>query len=56
MPEQRIIHTTIGRVIFNRVLPEEIHFVNRDLIKVALKDLIADLYEVIGEEEHTRYR
>ena len=48
--EQRLIDTTIGRVLFNQVLPEEVHFVNEVLEKGALKDLIAELYEIVGEE------
>ena len=47
--EQRIIDTTVGRVLFNRILPEEIQFVNRTLEKGGLKDLVADVYEVCGE-------
>ena len=48
--EQRLIDTTIGRVLFNQVLPEEVRFVNEVLEKGALKDLIAELYEIVGEE------
>ena len=49
--EFRMIETTVGRVIFNRVLPPEIRFVNRTLDKGDLKDIIADIYEVCGQEE-----
>ncbi len=49
--ESRMIETTVGRVLFNRVLPPEIRFVNRTLDKGDLKDLIADIYEVCGQEE-----
>jgi DNA-directed RNA polymerase subunit beta' len=49
-PETRIVNTTVGRVIFNRILPQEIQFVNQVLDKGGLKDLIADLYEVAGED------
>jgi DNA-directed RNA polymerase subunit beta' len=48
--EERIIPTTIGRILFNRVLPEDVRFVNWMLDKGGLKDLMADLYEVSGEE------
>ena len=47
--EYRLIDTTIGRVLFNQVLPEEIRFVNQVLEKGGLKDLVAELYEVVGE-------
>ncbi len=49
--EERIIETTVGRVIFNRILPEEMQFVNTVLDKGGLKDLVADLYEVCGEDK-----
>ncbi len=48
--EERIIETTPGRVLFNRVLPEEMRFVNWELDKGGLKDLMASLYEVCGDE------
>ncbi|RPI85742.1 MAG: DNA-directed RNA polymerase subunit beta', partial [Chloroflexi bacterium] len=48
--EERLIDTTVGRVIFNRILPEEVQFVNWKLDKGGLKDLVAELYEVAGEE------
>ena len=48
-PEQRLIETTIGRVLFNQVLPEEVQFVNHVLEKGGLKDLVAELYEIVGE-------
>ena len=48
--EERLIETSVGRVLFNRILPEEIQFVNRSLEKGGLKDLIAEIYEVVGEE------
>ncbi len=50
MAEERIIDTTIGRILFNRILPPETHFVNTVLDKGGLKDLVADLYELCGEE------
>jgi DNA-directed RNA polymerase subunit beta' len=48
-PEERLLKTTVGRVIFNRILPPEIQFINWKLDKGELKDLIAELYEVGGE-------
>jgi DNA-directed RNA polymerase subunit beta' len=47
--EDRLLKTTVGRVIFNRILPSEIQFINWKLDKGELKDLIAELYEVGGE-------
>src|SRR5687768_12934672 len=51
--EVRVINTTVGRVLFNRVLPEEIQFVNQKLDKGGVKDLIADVYELSGQEKTT---
>ncbi len=53
-PEERLIKTTVGRVLFNRVLPKNVRFVNETLEKGGIKDLIADVYEVCGEEETVR--
>jgi DNA-directed RNA polymerase subunit beta' len=50
-PEERIIKTTLGRVLFNLILPEEIQFMNHGLEKGGLKDLMAELYEVGGEDQ-----
>ncbi len=52
-PETRIIETTVGRVLFNRILPEEVQFVNEKLEKGGVKDLIAEVYELCGQEMTT---
>jgi len=52
-PETRMIETTVGRAIFNNILPPEIQFVNRPLDKGDVKALIADVYEVCGQEVTT---
>ncbi len=52
-PETRLVDTTVGRVIFNRILPEEVQFINQKLDKGGVKDLIAEVYEVCGQEETT---
>ena len=53
-PQTRIIETTVGRVLFNRILPEEVQFVNQKLDKGDVKDLIADVYELCGQEITTQ--
>jgi DNA-directed RNA polymerase subunit beta' len=52
-PEVRVIKTTVGRVLFNRVLPDEVQFVNEKLDKGGVKDLIAEVYELCGPEKTT---
>lgn len=49
-PVKRILDTTLGRILFNRILPEQIQFVNDVLDKGGVKDLIAHTYEICGEE------
>jgi len=49
----RLIDTTVGRVIFNRVLPEKVQFINRQLERGSVKDLIAEVYELCGQEVTT---
>ncbi len=48
--KSRLIETTVGRVLFNRVLPPELPFVNDTLDKKRLKDLVAAVYVTIGPE------
>ncbi len=48
-PEKRLIDTTVGRVIFNRILPEKVRYFNEVLDKGGVKDLIAQVYELHGE-------
>ncbi len=52
-PQTRLVETTVGRVLFNRVLPSEVQFVNEVLEKGGVKDLIADVYEICGQEVTT---
>ena len=46
--EERVVETTAGRVIFNRNLPEGIHFINRQLNKGQVNDLVNHAYRVLG--------
>ena len=48
--DERIIDTTVGRVIFNRILPEELQFVNRVLDKGAIQDLVGEIYRFLHED------
>ena len=46
-----IIETSIGRVIFNEVLPEKLRFVNETLRKKDLSRLIRTTLELVGDQE-----
>jgi DNA-directed RNA polymerase subunit beta' len=43
-----LIETTVGRILFNETLPEEIEFVNELLDSRALKAVVQNCYTVIG--------
>ncbi len=49
-PAPEPIITTAGRAIFNRIVPEEMRFIDRPLNKGALNDLIAECYRQLGRE------
>ncbi len=44
----RIIDTTVGRAIFNSVLPEEMRYVDEEIDKGKLRQLVADCYQRLG--------
>ncbi|NMC79478.1 MAG: DNA-directed RNA polymerase subunit beta', partial [Chloroflexi bacterium] len=55
LPSHRraLVKTTVGRVIFNNILPPEVQFVNGMLDKGGVKDLVAEVYEACGQEVTT---
>jgi len=52
-PETRMIDTTVGRAIFNDILPDEMRYCNLVLDKGGVRDLIADIYAISGQEVTT---
>ena len=51
--QKRVLDTTVGRALFNRVLPEEMRYVNEMLDKGGLQKLVSKCYQVIGAERTT---
>lgn len=47
--ETRLVVTTVGRALFNRILPDQVQFMNNTLDKGGVKDLIGEVYELCGE-------
>jgi DNA-directed RNA polymerase subunit beta' len=45
-----LVETTVGRVLFNEILPPEVRFVNDALDKKGLKELVAEVYAKLGPE------
>ncbi len=52
-PRRRWIETSVGRVLFNRIMPEEMRFVNMLLDKGGLQKLVTQCYQVVGSEVTT---
>ena len=49
--QKKIIDTTVGRVIFNQVLPKGFRFVNEPLGKKSVADIISECYKRFGPGE-----
>ncbi|MBO9344928.1 MAG: DNA-directed RNA polymerase subunit beta' [Chloroflexi bacterium] len=47
-PRRRLIETTVGRALFNRIVPAEMRFVNRVLDKGEVQRLVNQTYQVLG--------
>jgi len=51
VPDKKVIETTVGRVIFSEVWPEELGFFNKVAGKNELGDIIWNCYKVCGHEK-----
>ncbi len=47
-PRRRLIETTVGRALFNRIVPAEMRFVNRVLDKGEVQRLVNQTFQVLG--------
>ncbi len=45
------VKTSVGRIIFNEVLPAEISFYNKTIDKSDLKQIVADCYKLLSNED-----
>jgi len=45
------VRTTVGRIIFNQILPNPLRFLNRVMKRQDLKSIIGDCYRNLGAEE-----
>ena len=50
-PERHMIETSVGRVIVNGIIPDEVGFVNKVISKKSLRDIIADVIKNVGFAE-----
>jgi DNA-directed RNA polymerase beta' subunit len=49
-PKERLMRTTVGRIIFNRALPEELWFVNELLDRKGVDTVVARCYKHLGRD------
>jgi DNA-directed RNA polymerase subunit beta' len=49
-PETKIVETSVGRALFNQILPPEMHYVNMSLAKNDVQAVVAASYQAIGSE------
>lgn len=54
-PELHILDTTVGRVLFNQVVPETLRFVNDTLDKGGVQGLVARCYQKLGSDATTDF-
>jgi DNA-directed RNA polymerase subunit beta' len=52
---EKLIETTVGRVLFNQVVPEEYGFINELLTKKSLRDIIGDLLKKTGTAKAAKF-
>ncbi len=53
--EGKILETTIGRIIFNSILPEELGFKNETFVKGSLEALISECFAAVGIERTAKF-
>ena len=53
--EQRYIETTVGRVIFNEVVPKEVGYINEILTRRSLRDIIGNVLKKTGTAKTAKF-
>ncbi len=51
----RVIETTVGRVLFNQVVPEEYGYINQLLTKKSLRDIIGQILKKTGTAKTAKF-
>jgi len=52
---KHIIETSVGRIIFNQVVPKEVGYINQLLTKKSLRTIISDIYKKTGNAVTVRF-
>ncbi|TSC94052.1 MAG: DNA-directed RNA polymerase subunit beta' [Candidatus Berkelbacteria bacterium Licking1014_85] len=50
-----IIETSVGRILFNNILPDNYPYINEEMNKKKLKALVSTIYRVYGKNETSRF-
>ena len=45
------VQTTVGRIIFNQIVPDRLRFRNVDMKRTELRKLVDECYRILGPEE-----
>ena len=53
--EGEVVDTTVGRLIFNEALPEEIGFINRTIDKGDIKKITSDVHRLLGNRRTAEF-
>ena len=53
--KMQLIDTTVGRVLFNQVVPDEYGFINKLLTKKSLRDIIGDVLKKTGTAKTAKF-
>ena len=52
---KKIIETTVGRVLFNEVVPREVGFINELLTKKSLREIISNVLKKTGTAQTAKF-
>lgn len=51
----KVIETSVGRILFNDILPESLRFLNEEMIKKDLRSIMSRIIETCGQEEAAKF-
>jgi len=51
----KMIETTVGRILFNQLVPDEMGYINQLLTKKALRDIIGDVLKITGTAKTSKF-
>ncbi|MCK9493973.1 MAG: DNA-directed RNA polymerase subunit beta' [Dehalococcoidia bacterium] len=54
LPNGERVETTVGRVLFNEIVPEALGFINETMDKKRLRELVSRTHEELGNEDTVR--